>query len=62
MEGVTNTMEALITSLTPMINFIMEQVPTVATTIVGSPLLLMTTGFLVVGGVVGIFGRFLSKG
>ena len=62
MEGVTNTMEALITSLTPMVEFIMTQVPEVATTIVGSPLLLMTTGFLVVGGVVGIFGRFLSKG
>lgn len=62
MEATANTMEALITGLTPMVNFIMEQVPEVATTIVSSPLLLMTTGFLVVGGVVGIFGRFLSKG
>lgn len=62
MEGTTNVMQELITNLTPMVEFIMEKVPEVATTIVGSPLMLMTTGFLIVGGVVGIFGRFLSKG
>lgn len=64
MEGAVGfvSMQELITSLTPMIDYIMEQVPEVANTIVASPLMLMTTGFLIVGGVVGIFGRFLSKG
>ncbi len=37
------------------------QVSTVATTIVGNPLLLFTTGFLFVGGCIGIFGRLLSR-
>lgn len=41
---------------------IFEMVGTVCSTIVSEPLLLLTTGFLVVGGVVGIFGRLLSKG
>lgn len=55
-------MQALIDSLEPMVTYIAGTlVPNVATTIVGTPLLLMTTGFLVVGGAVGIFGRFLSK-
>lgn len=36
-------------------------VSSVATTIVSTPILLLTTGFLVVGGAVGIFGRLLSK-
>lgn len=36
-------------------------VGTVASTIVDTPILLLTTGFLVVGGAIGIFGRLLSK-
>mgnify|MGYP001852681411 FL=1 len=34
----------------------------VCTTIVDQPLLLLTVGFLFIGGVVGIFGRLLSRG
>lgn len=34
----------------------------VCSTIVGQPLLLLTVGFLFIGGVVGIFGRLLSRG
>lgn len=30
-------------------------------TIVGNPFLLMTTGFLVLGGAIGILGRLLSR-
>lgn len=37
------------------------QVTQVTTTIVASPLLLFTVGFLFVGGAVGIFGRLLSR-
>lgn len=40
---------------------IWTQVGTVAETIMGNPLLLFTTGFLFVGGCVGIFGRLLSR-
>lgn len=36
-------------------------VGTICTTIIGQPLLLMTTGFLLIGGCIGIFGRLLSK-
>lgn len=34
----------------------------VCSTIVDQPLLLLTVGFLFIGGVVGIFGRLLSRG
>ncbi len=61
-EPVVSGMQALITNFTPMITSIFEWVGDVCSTIVGEPLLLMTTGFLVVGGVVGIFGRLLSRG
>lgn len=54
-------MAELISSISPMVTAIFGWVATVATTIVDTPLLLMTTGFLVVGGAVGIFGRLLSK-
>ena len=40
---------------------IWTQVTQVTTTIVESPLLLFTVGFLFVGGAVGIFGRLLSR-
>ncbi len=40
---------------------IWEQIGTITDTIMGSPLLLFTVGFLFVGGVVGIFGRLLSR-
>lgn len=41
---------------------IFKWVLTVATTITNTPILLLTVGFLVAGGVVGIFGRLLSRG
>lgn len=40
---------------------IWAQIPNVTTTITNSPMLLFTVGFLFVGGVVGIFGRLLSR-
>ena len=40
---------------------IFSQVETIANTITGNPLLLFTTGFLFIGGCVGIFGRLLSR-
>lgn len=54
-------MSALITSLQTIVTAIFGWVATVGETIVSTPLLLLTTGFLVVGGAIGIFGRLLSK-
>lgn len=60
MEGVT-AMESLISQLADVGTAIFTQVGTIANTIVETPLLLFTTGFLFVGGCVGIFGRLLSR-
>lgn len=54
-------MESLWTSVSTSAGEVLDLVGDVASTIVGSPILLLTTGFLVVGGAVGIFGRMLSK-
>lgn len=40
---------------------VMDYVGDICSTIIGQPLLLMTTGFLLIGGCIGIFGRLLSK-
>lgn len=58
----TGTMASLLSTLASVVTQIMTWVGTVATTIVDTPLLLLTTGFLVLGGAVGIFGRLLSRG
>lgn len=57
----TATMAELITQFGTVGTAIFDQVKTISTTIVGDPLLLFTTGFLFVGGCVGIFGRLLSR-
>lgn len=54
-------MAELISSITPAVTEVFTVVGQVATTIVETPLLLLTTGFLVVGGAISIFGRMLSK-
>lgn len=61
MEGEATAMQALLTSLATIVTQVFEWVGDVATTITGDPLLLLTTGFLVLGGAVGIFGRLLSR-
>lgn len=54
-------METLIASFGDIAGAIFEQVGVIANTIVQSPLLLFTTGFLFLGGCIGIFGRLLSR-
>lgn len=54
-------MSTLITSFGEVATAIFDQVGTIADTIVSTPLLLFTTGFLFLGGCVGIFGRLLSR-
>lgn len=54
-------MSELLTTLALVVTEVLGWVGDVATIIVSTPILLLTTGFLVLGGAVGIFGRLLSK-
>lgn len=54
-------MEALLAYLGSIFTAVFNWVSGVVNTIVSNPILLLTTGFLVVGGAIGIFGRLLSK-
>lgn len=56
------TMSTLLTDLGTVVTQVFAWVTTIATTITETPLLLLTTGFLVLGGAIGIFGRLLSRG
>lgn len=56
-----DTMSSLITDLGTVVTQVLTWVGNVAHTIVSTPILLLTTGFLVLGGAVGIFGRLLSR-
>lgn len=55
-------MQSLLTSLGEIATKVITVVPDVCELIVGEPLLLLTVGFLFIGGVIGIFGRLLSRG
>lgn len=54
-------MTSLLSTLGEVVTQVLTWVTSVATKIVETPLLLLTTGFLVLGGAIGIFGRLLSK-
>lgn len=54
-------MADLLTTLGSVATKALAVVGEVVTTIVDTPLLLMTTGFLFLGGAIGILGRLLSK-
>lgn len=58
----SNTMSNLLSELSTVVTQILSNIADVCTTIVGQPLLLLTVGFLFIGGVIGIFGRLLSRG
>jgi len=55
------SLAGLLENLSSVATSVFTWVSSVASAIVSTPLLLLTTGFLVVGGAVGIFGRLLSK-
>lgn len=60
-SDVQTGMTTLLGDLGTVVTKVFGWVGDVATTIVDNPLLLLTTGFLVLGGAIGIFGRLLSK-
>lgn len=62
MLATSTGMSSLLSDLSTVVTQVFTWVGTVASTIVSTPLLLLTTGFLVLGGAVGIFGRLLSRG
>ncbi len=55
-------MATLLADLGDVAGDIFTTIGMVCTTVVDEPLLLLTVGFLFVGGCVGIFGRLLSRG
>lgn len=56
-----NTMATLLADLGTVATQVLSTVGTIANKIVDTPLLLMTVGFLFIGGCIGIFGRLLSR-
>lgn len=54
-------MEGLLSELATIVTSIMGNMGLIGSTIIATPLLLLTTGFLFIGGCIGIFGRLLSK-
>lgn len=55
-------MASLLSDLASVSSSVITQIGTICTTITGQPLLLLTVGFLFIGGAIGIFGRLLSRG
>jgi len=56
-----STMSSLLGDLGTVATEVLSVVGDVAAQIVSTPILLMTTGILFLGGAIGIFGRLLSK-
>lgn len=60
-EASVTPMGSLLTNLGLVVTKVFTYVGDICSTIVDNPLLLLTTGFLLIGGCIGIFGRLLSK-
>lgn len=54
-------MATLLGSLGEVASDVLAMAVEVANTVVSTPLLLLTVGFLFIGGCIGIFGRLLSR-
>lgn len=54
-------MAELLTDIGTVVTQILSTIGNVANSIVSTPILLLTVGFLFIGGCVGIFGRLLSR-
>lgn len=60
-EPAVTAMGSLLNSLGAVATGVWAQITKIASTIVDTPLLLFTVGFLFLGGCIGIFGRLLSR-
>lgn len=56
-----SAMEAMLSNFALIGTAVWTQVTTISQTITEDPLMFFTTGFLFIGGCVGIFGRLLSR-
>lgn len=54
-------MADLLADLGTVVTSALTTIPKITAVITGDPLLLMTTGFLFLGGCIGIIGRLLSR-
>ena len=61
LSATPTAMGSLLSDLSTVMTAIFGQITKIATTIVTTPLLLFTVGFLFLGGCIGIFGRLLSR-
>lgn len=61
LSDIPTAMGSLLSDLSTVMTAIFGQITKIATTIVNTPLLLFTVGFLFLGGCIGIFGRLLSR-
>lgn len=61
-EGATTTMQNFMTTLSTIADGIWTQVAKACETIISTPFLCFTVGFLLVGGAIGIVGRLISRG
>lgn len=56
------TMTELLTNLTAIGDYALEQIPDIGTAITSTPVLALGLGFFLIGGAIGIFGRLLHRG
>ena len=61
LSATPTAMGSLLSDLSTVMTAIFGQITKIATTIVNTPHLLFTVGFLFLGGCIGIFGRLLSR-
>lgn len=61
MEPTVSTLSTLLTNIGTIVTQILTWVGNVCETIVSTPLLYLSLGFFVIGGVCGLIGRMLSK-
>lgn len=56
------TMSTYLTEMGTVVTQVMTWAGNVATTIMGNPMLVVTSGVMLCGAAIGIFGRLLSRG
>lgn len=62
LTAATGTVDTLITDLTKIGGYALEQVPNIGDAITSTPVLVLGLGFFLIGGAIGIFGRLIHRG